>query len=68
MKESYAGMTVKEFLSKVDTKIQVVTGKFGQDLLFLTDITGNIEDVNDKVIELVTDEYMEDGWLEVKVR
>ena len=68
MKESYAGMTVKEFLSKVDTKIQVVTGKFGQDLLFLTDITGNIEDINDKVIESVTDEYMEDGWLEVKVR
>lgn len=73
MMEQFKGLTVKEFFSKTDSKfdnakLQIVTGEFGQDLLFLSDCENyHIEWLLDRVIESVTDQDMEDGWLKIKV-
>lgn len=67
MKE-YKGLTVREFLAQTDAKLQIVTGELGTDLLFLSDSENyHIEWLLDRVIESVSDDYMEEGWLEVKV-
>ena len=67
--DQYKGLTVKEFLAQVENvKLQIVTGELGQDLLFLSDCKSyHIEWLLDRVIESVTDQDMEDGWVEIKV-
>ena len=69
MMNQYKGLTVKEFLAQAeDVKLQIVTGELGQDLLFLSDCENyHIEWLLDRVIESVTDQDMEDGWVEIKV-
>lgn len=75
MKESYVGKTVKEFCYKHNLNNKQIVIVSGHNLLFTSDnecgaIFNHIESLFDMIIESVTatNEQMEDGWLEIKVR